>query len=77
LHEPPVQLSARVGSHAVHEPPPPPHAESEGVLQVLPEQQPDVQVAAQLVQTPAVQLPLVHAAQAAPPDPQAPRRLPG
>lgn len=39
-HDPAVQLSAMLGSHAVHVPPSAPQAPNTDVVQVCPEQQP-------------------------------------
>jgi hypothetical protein len=55
LHAPPPQLSVRFGSHATHAEPPPPHAVIDGVVQVLPEQQP----LAHVIEHPA-HAPLMH-----------------
>jgi hypothetical protein len=47
LHVPPLHVSARTESHATHVPPPEPHVPIDGVLHVLPVQQPVRQVCAQ------------------------------
>ncbi len=77
LQTPPVQRSAVVGSHAVHAAPPAPHAPSEGELQLLPEQQPVVQVIAQPLHTPPVHVcPPGQDWQVDPPLPHATAELP-
>jgi hypothetical protein len=66
------QLSARVGSHAAHAPPPTPHAASDGVLHVDPEQQPEQESAQPLHTFAAVHVcDPGHATHSAPPEPQA------
>jgi hypothetical protein len=42
VQTPAVHPSALVGSHATHAAPPPPHAVTDGVVQVVPAQQPEV-----------------------------------
>ncbi len=77
LHAPLVQLSVSVGSHARHAPPEAPHADSEGAVQVVPEQQPLAHVSEQPVQLPATQLsPALQVAQAEPPVPHAVAEVP-
>ena len=71
LQAPPVQLSASVASQAAHEFPELPHwVMLSAVMQVLPEQQPLMQVEAQPAQTPEVQLsPAAQATHVEPPVP--------
>jgi hypothetical protein len=77
LQVPAVQLSAVPAAHAMHAPPAVPHAPSEGVLHVSPEQQPIVHV-----EVHPLHAPLSHVStpeqlwQADPPLPQAPGLLP-
>jgi hypothetical protein len=73
LQAPAVQLSAVPGAHGMHAPPPVPHAPSEGVLHVSPEQQPLAHV-----EVHPLQAPLLHVstpAQAWQPDPPLPQAL--
>jgi hypothetical protein len=77
-HAPPVQLSESAESHGVHAPPLEPQFVVEGVSHVLPLQQPEVHVCAHPSHTWFTQVvPEAHGAQALPPDPHAPGRLPG
>lgn len=65
-----TQALAVTGSQATHAPPFLPQVDGLAGLQVMPEQQPPGQLAAQPLQTPAVQVsPLPHGVQAAPPEP--------
>ncbi len=73
-----AQVSALLGSQAVHTAAPIPHAETDRGKQVEPEQQPVAQLPGlQLSQTPRVQPPTAQVAQASPPPPQAVSLLPG
>jgi hypothetical protein len=74
LQLPAVQLSASVALHAVQAVPPAPQAAIRGVLHVDPEQQPDVHVTEQAVQTPALHEPVPHETQAVPAEPHGPAR---
>ena len=77
LQAPAVQLAAVPGAHAMHAPPPVPHAPSEGVLHVSPEQQPLGHVAVHPLQAPLLQVSTpAQAWQADPPLPQAPALVP-
>ena len=77
LQAPEVQLSAEPGAQATQAAPPEPHALSEGVLHVSPEQHPDEHVELQPLHAPLVQLSVpMHAWQADPPLPQALGALP-
>jgi hypothetical protein len=78
LHVPPEQLSAFFASHVPHAAPPDPQFVSEGVSHVEPLQQPEVHVAEQPAQTPALhEVPDAHVEHDFPPDPHAPATLPG
>ncbi len=69
------QLSAVI-PHATHAPPSGPHAETDGTLQLVPEQQP-AHVFPQPLHTPALHVSsLGHATHADPPDPHAPALSP-
>jgi hypothetical protein len=72
VQEPLLHESAVTGSHAMQAPPPAPHACTDGVLHVLPEQQPDRHVWAHPEQTPPTHdSPPAHAAHAEPAIPHA------
>jgi hypothetical protein len=71
VHAPPEHASEREGSHDVQAMPVGPQESMSGGLQVRPEQHPVVHVAAQLEQTPAVQVPAPQLSQAPPPAPHA------
>ena len=74
----PLQLSAVDALHVTQASPPKPQAPIERALQVGPEQQPVVQVEAQPVQTPLLQLsPPGQLSHVLPPLPHAPPVLPG
>ncbi len=76
-HEPPLQLSASDGSHATQARPSPPQFESDGVSQLLPLQQPVAHVIEQPSQALLThEVPPLHEAHNAPPDPHAVGEVP-